>query len=77
MNEKSASYVQRRTLPLSATDLRALGKGQVGYVRCYGQPASPTYVLHAADGTALAVQKDEESAQMSAAHHELNVVLVH
>lgn len=62
---------------MTQADLKKLGLEEVGYVKQYSVNGKPAWVLHAADGTALAVQGDATSAQNSARHHELDIVSVH
>jgi hypothetical protein len=62
---------------MTQADLKKLGLEEVGYVKQYSVNGKPAWVLHAADGTALAVQSDATSAQNSARHHELDIVSVH
>lgn len=70
---------QTATAPaiMSQTDLRNLGMSEVGYVKKYSIDGEPAYVLHAADGTALAVQKDADAARVSAQYQDLDLVSVH
>jgi len=63
--------------PMTQNDLRKLGLEEVGYIKKYNLKGKPTWVLHAADGTALAVQDNAEAARQSAQHQELNLVSVH
>lgn len=59
-------------------DLRKLGLEEVAYVKSYlVQGKQPAWVLHAADGTALAVQKTPEAARDSARHQNLALVSLH
>jgi hypothetical protein len=62
---------------MSQNDLRELGLEEVGYVKKYKVNGKPAFVLHAADGTALAVQGDADAAVASARHHEIDLVSVH
>lgn len=62
---------------MSQADLKNLGMSEVGYVKKYSIDGEPAYVLHAADGTALAVQKDVDAARMSAQYQDLDLVSVH
>lgn len=63
--------------PMSESDLRKLGLAEVGYIKKYNLKGQPAWVLHAADGTALAVQDNPGAARLSAQHKELNLVTVH
>lgn len=62
---------------LTPSDLRGLGRDAVAYVRAYEVKGQQAFVLHAADGTALAVQKDELAAHLSARTHALEIVSIH
>ncbi|MDF3023832.1 MAG: hypothetical protein K0R10_1193 [Alphaproteobacteria bacterium] len=62
---------------MTQSDLKKLGLEEVGYVKQYQVNGKPAWVLHAADGTALAVQGDSGAALNSARHHELDLVSVH
>ncbi len=62
---------------MTQSDLKKLGLEEVGYVKQYQVNGKPAWVLHAADGTALAVQADSNAALSSARHHELDLVSVH
>lgn len=64
-------------LQMTQNDLRDLGLEEVGYVRQYTVKGKPAWVLHAADGTALAVQDTPVSLRLSAQHHELDIVSLH
>lgn len=68
-----------KTPPIAMTqnDLRELGLEEVGYVRKYSVKGKPAWVLHAADGTALAVQENMPALQDSLQHHGLDIVSVH
>lgn len=68
---------QSRNFHMTQNDLRALGLDEVGYVKAYKVNGKPAWVLHAADGTALAVQGNRNAARESALHKELNLVSVH
>ena len=73
-------YVSARIPDLSAftpQDLMALGKDQVGYLRRYRMDGESVIVLHAADGAAIAVQKDARAARDSARRWKLDIVTVH
>lgn len=68
-----------QTIPFLMTeqDLKKLGLDKVGYVRQYQMEGKMAFVLHAADGTALAVQRTDAAARASAQHKEINLVAVH
>jgi len=75
----NSSFMPENMIPFLMTqnDLRELGLEEVAYVKKHKVNGKPTWVLHAADGTALAVQTDADSAVASARHHELSLVSVH
>ncbi|MDP2205167.1 MAG: DUF1150 domain-containing protein [Alphaproteobacteria bacterium] len=64
-------------IDMTQNDLRELGMEEVGYVRKYSVKGKPAWVLHAADGTALAVQENMPALQASLQHHDLDIVSVH
>ncbi len=65
-------------LSLSQLDLRKLGLEEVAYIKNYKtQNGLPAWVLHAADGKAVAVQKTEEAACESARQQSLTLVSLH
>lgn len=74
-----SNFLPENYIPFLMTqaDLKKLGLEEVGYVKQYQVNGKPAWVLHAADGTALAVQADSGAAQSSARHHELDLVSVH
>lgn len=62
---------------MTQNDLRELGLEEVGYVRQYTVKGKLAWVLHAADGTALAVQDTPVSLRLSAQQHELDILPLH
>ena len=74
-----SNFLPEHMIPFLMTqnDLRELGLEEVGYVKKYKVNGKPAWVLHAADGTALAVQGDADAAMASARHHEIDLVAVH
>lgn len=62
---------------MTQTDLKQLGLEEVGYVKQYQVNGKNAWVLHAADGTALAVQGNAAAASTAALQHELDLVAVH
>ncbi|MBI1215237.1 MAG: DUF1150 family protein [Alphaproteobacteria bacterium] len=62
---------------MTPADLQKLGLEEVGYVKQYRVNGKAAWVLHAADGTALAVQNSPDGALMSARHHDLDLISVH
>jgi hypothetical protein len=62
---------------MSQADLKNLGLDEVGYVKKYSMNGKPAWVLHAADGRALAVQDNADAARVSAQHQDLDLVPVH
>lgn len=75
MAEQMDSCLQAEDL--TAADLRSLGKDEVAYVRSYEVKGRLAFVLHAADGTALSVQRDEAGAEYSARAQALEIISVH
>ena len=63
--------------PMSQLDFKNLGRDDVAYVKKYIVNGKDAFVLHAADGTALAVQNTPDAALTSADHHDLDVIAVH
>jgi hypothetical protein len=74
-----SNFLPENMIPflMSQNDLKELGLEEVGYVKQYQVNGKPTWVLHAADGTALAVQGNPDAALQSARHHELDLVALH
>jgi hypothetical protein len=62
---------------MTPADLKDLGLEEVGYVKQYRVNGKAAWVLHAADGTALAVQNSANGAVLSAHHHDLDLISVH
>lgn len=62
---------------MTQADLKALGLEEVGYVKEYQINGKNAWVLHAADGTALAVQGNAKAAAGAARNHDLDLVSVH
>lgn len=62
---------------LSPQDLRQLGHGDVAYLKRYVTRGEISFVLHGADGAAIAVQKDAAAARKAAQHKGLGIVSVH
>jgi hypothetical protein len=73
----SNTSIEQRILSMTAADLRKLGMEEVGYIKKYQIKGEDAWVLHAADGTALAVQNNPDAARYSAQHKELDLVSVH
>ena len=74
-----SNFLPENMIPflMSQNDLRELGLEEVGYVKKYKVNGKPAWVLHAADGTALAVQGNADAALASARQHEIDLVSVH
>jgi hypothetical protein len=74
-----SSFLPDHMIPflMSQNDLKELGLEEVGYVKPYKVNGKPAWVLHAADGTALAVQGDADGAVASARHHNIDLVALH
>lgn len=62
---------------ITPSDLRQIGMDEVAYIKRYDMNGQAAFVVHAADGTAIAVQKDISSALGSAHHQDLDVVALH
>jgi hypothetical protein len=58
-------------------DLLTLGLDEVGYIKAYKDGGKKIWVLHAANGTAVAVEPDAAKALQSAMHNDLGLVSVH
>ena len=63
--------------PFTLADLQNLGKGQIAYVRQFRMKEQPVYVLYAADGSAIGVQKDTIAAKNAALEQDLEIVRLH
>ena len=63
--------------PLSEQELKVLGLDEVAYIRQYRVRDEIAWVLHAADGTAIAVQKNPHAALDSARAQDLSLATVH
>lgn len=77
MTRSMTSDFKNPLIAMTQSDLRELGMEQVGYVRKYSVKGKPAWVLHAADGTALAVQENMPALQASLQQHDLDIVSVH
>lgn len=77
MTDNPAQGDKNALIDMTQNDLRELGMEEVGYVRKYSVKGKPAWVLHAADGTALAVQENMPALQTSLQHHDLDIVSVH
>jgi len=62
---------------ISKNDLKELGVGNVAYVKRYVVRGHEAFVLHAADGAALAVQSSESIARQNAYYQDLELATVH
>ncbi|MBI3440202.1 MAG: hypothetical protein HY052_00055 [Proteobacteria bacterium] len=62
---------------VSKSDLKGLGLGDVAYIRRHAMNGHRIFVLHAADGGALAMQNNEDSLRHDASFQELDLVTVH
>lgn len=62
---------------MTPADLKKLGLEEVAYVKQYRVNGKAAWVLHAADGTALAVQNSADAALQSAHHHDLDIISLH
>lgn len=62
---------------MSTIDFKKMGQGDIAYVKKYNVKGELAFVLHGADGTAVAVQKDVEAILYSAHQQELDIVAIH
>lgn len=62
---------------MSQNDLRQLGVNEVAYMKKYRVRGETAWVLHGADGAALAVQKSADDALIDAYGRELDIVSLH
>lgn len=62
---------------MSEQEFKALGLDQVAYIKPYRVKDKIAWVVHAADGTAIAVQNDADAALNSAQAHDLGVATLH
>lgn len=62
---------------MSDQEFKALGMDQVAYIKPYRVNDQVAWVVHAADGTAIAVQNDATSAANSAQAQDLGVATLH
>ncbi len=67
----------QKTKPLTFRDFAMLGMEDIAYVRRVEQPDGPGYMVHAADGTMLAVMADRDVAFAAVRQHGLEPVSVH
>ena len=62
---------------MTQNDFKNLGVGDIGYVKRYVVSGKIAYVLHAADGKAIAVQSNQNAAVENARYRDLDLVTVH
>ena len=62
---------------MSDQEFKALGMDQVAYIKAYRVKDKIAWVVHAADGTAIAVQNDADSAHSSAHAQDLGIATLH
>jgi hypothetical protein len=67
----------QNTNPLAFRDFAMLGMEDVAYVRRVEQDDGPGYMIHAADGTLLAVMADRDVAFAAVRQNGLEPVSVH
>jgi len=77
MTQNIPSSGGQRAVSISSADFLRLGLDEVAYIKRHLVDGKAAWVLHAADGTALAVQDTANAAQQSAHHYELNLVTIH
>jgi hypothetical protein len=64
-------------LRMSDEEFKHLGLDEVGYIKPYRVSDGIAWVLHAADGAAIAVQKDAAGAVHSAQAQDLALATLH
>lgn len=62
---------------MSDQEFKALGMDQVAYIKPYRVKDKIAWVLHAADGSAIAVQNDADAALNSAHAQDLGIATLH
>lgn len=62
---------------MSDQEFKALGMDQVAYIKAYRVKDKLAWVVHAADGTAIAVQNDADAALNSAHAQDLGIATLH
>ncbi len=62
---------------MSDQEFKALGMDQVAYIKAYRVKDKLAWVVHAADGTAIAVQNDADAALDSAHAQDLGIATLH
>jgi hypothetical protein len=62
---------------LTSADLKDLGKGACAYVRKYEVNGQEAFVLYAADGAAICVQRTARGALEAAREQSLSLISVH
>ncbi len=77
MTENKNNKATFENMVLPHIDLLKLGINEVAYIKQYIVDGQKTFILHAADGTALAMQPDVMQARLSAAHNDLGIVSLH
>ncbi len=62
---------------ISQQDLQSLGLNNIGYIRAARIRGEQAYVLHAADGTAIAVRGDDAELIAIAAEQSIGLAPLH
>ncbi len=62
---------------MSDQEFKALGVDQVAYIKAYRVKDKIAWVVHAADGTTIAVQNDADAALNSARAQDLGIATLH
>ncbi len=62
---------------MSDQEFKDLGMDQVAYIKPYRVKDKIAWVLHAADGTAIAVQNNADAALDSAQEQDLGIATLH
>lgn len=68
---------KRFPILMSQDELKGLGQGEVGYLKPYKVKGEIAWVLHGADGVAIAVQNNAQAARESAQHQDIALVSLH
>ncbi len=69
--------VIERLKTITPTEFAHLGMQQIAYVRRVIVDDQPAYEIHAADGQAMGVLRDRDTAFAAVRQHELEPVSVH
>lgn len=64
-------------LEITTNDLMAMGMNDIAYVRPVEVEGKPAFMVHAADGTQMAVFADREVALAAVRRHDMEPFSVH